>query len=172
MKWFLLLILNSFEWCICHLQRITARERFLGDVHYYLEKMFSTFNQPVQFILSNKWRLIISWLSWHQHPFRKDSQDSVCFFGLREPVCLFMISWSVNTSVLKAGKLSLCRDYKWHPCVLCCDRQRAFLTAVFLLTFVIIVWGWRRQDFVCPFYRCRQKLAEFTWFVKGCQARN
>lgn len=54
MKWFLLLILNSFEWCICHLQRITERERFLGDVHCYLEKMFSTFNQPVQFILSNQ----------------------------------------------------------------------------------------------------------------------
>ena len=55
-----------------------------------------------------KWRLIISWLSWHQHPFRKDSQDSVWFFGVREPFCLFMISWNMKTSVLKTGKLSLC----------------------------------------------------------------
>ena len=31
----LLLILNSFEWCICHLQCITGRGGFHGDEHCY-----------------------------------------------------------------------------------------------------------------------------------------
>lgn len=170
MKWFLLLILNSFEWCICRLQSVTKRERFLGDGPGYLEKMFGTFNRPVQFILSHQMEVNNFLIALTSASISKGQPGLSMLFWCKRTI-LFMISWNVKTSVLKAGKLSLCKVRNSGPlwfAVIC----RGPFWGIFLLILAIMGRGWIRQDWLCmPFYRWRQRVREIMWLVKGHQTR-
>lgn len=172
MKWFLLWILNSFEWCICHLQCITERERFLGDVHCYLEKMFSTFNQPVQFILSNQMEVNNFLIELTSASISKGQPGLNMLFWLKRASLSFYDFLKCKYVSSKSRKIVIVQ--RWQIASLCALLwlAKGFSDGYFLTDLCNSCMRLDRQDCVCPFYRCRQKLAKFIWFVKGCRARN